>query len=59
MTGDTLITKLVNAYSDSEARTVAQLAPAQAIREAADLLYLDDQASIARLRGMVTREARA
>ncbi len=41
MSGDTLITRLVQAGSDAEALAIASAAPISAVRAAADLLYFE------------------
>jgi len=59
-TGDTLITACVQAASDDEALAIAATVPALVIMEAADLLYLGDDAhGIRWYRRMVASAARA
>lgn len=58
MTGDDLITALVNAATDDDALAIARTAPAGAVLQAADLLYLDDGHALAWYRKAVAREAR-
>lgn len=61
MTGDDLVTALVQADSDDAALVIAATAPLCAIREATDLLYIDTSTShrIRWYRRAVAREARA
>lgn len=60
MTGDSLITALVQAGSDAEARAIAGKAPQHAVWAAADLLYVDAEGhALAWTRRAVAAEARA
>jgi hypothetical protein len=60
MTGDDLITALVQAGSTVEARAIIDGAPAPAVVQAADLLYVSDAITgIRPLRNAVLQEARA
>jgi hypothetical protein len=58
MTGDDLITALVEAQDDATAREIVNSAPASAVRSAADLMYVDDDMGMRRLRNRVASEAR-
>ena len=60
MTGDTLITRMVEAPSLAEARAIVDQAPRAALFEAADLLYVDCADHGMRwIRNAVVSEARA
>lgn len=59
MSGDTLITRLVQAATDSAALAIAAAAPIGAVREAADLLYTGESAGPRTLRRLVAEQARA
>jgi hypothetical protein len=60
MTGDDLITALVQAPTQAEADAIAATAPALAVSDAADLLYLTDAPhGLKWYRRTVAREARA
>jgi hypothetical protein len=59
MTGDDLITALVEAHDMPTARAVVDAAPASAVRAAADLMYVDGDHGMRWLRNAVVSEARA
>jgi hypothetical protein len=59
MTGDDLVTMVTEAATDQAARAAADQAPAGVVRDAADLLYIDPDFTVTRLRSLVVREARA
>ena len=58
ITGDSLITRLVQAPSAAAALAIAAAAPITAIRAAADLLYVEEHGPRT-LRRIVAEEARA
>ena len=60
MSGDDLITLVTEAASTSDAARIVRFAPAAAIREAADLLYIEVEGhSPVVVRADIVREARA